>query len=203
LARSKKTKKTKPKKPRKTTRAKRKLVSQRAFASQIGVSQSAVCQAIKAGRISTVNGKIDPVAAKREWKSNTDQSKPRNRVTGKPKQRRNPKKPEEPMDLDGASAKEGAGGNSSSYAKARAAREVYTAQLKKLQLERERAALVSADEVRAAMFSLARRTRDELMALPERMSAILAAIDDAAEIDRVLEDEIDRICQEFSNADGF
>ncbi len=62
--------------------AKKELISQREYARRLGVSHVAVQRAVKAGRISTVNGKIDPAQAGQQWQENTDQSKPRNRITG-------------------------------------------------------------------------------------------------------------------------
>lgn len=177
------------------------LISQRAFGRRIGVSQEAVRCAIKAGRISTIRGKIDPVAAERQWLKNTDQSKPRNRITGDPKHRRDPKRPAQPMDL-GRSAARGGNGSSADYSKARAAREVYLAQLAKLDLERRLGNLMPTEEARRALSDSAGKTRDQLLALPERVATIIAAIDDAAEVQRILEEEIERICKEISGADG-
>ena len=205
---------------------KRELLTQTAFAKRIGVSRQAVQQAVAAGRISTVNGKIDPVKAEKEWEANTDQSKPRNRVTGKPKGRRDPKKPETPMDLDKkgrsrsrkkATAKKGKSkktstskkrhdeeeqnAGASTYAQARAAREVYNAKLAEIKLAKERGLLVDAKKVEAAAFSLARRTRDQLIAIPERLCARLASMTDPNEIRHILEDEIEQVCSELSNVD--
>ena len=70
--------------------AKKELISQREYARQLGVSHVAVQRAVKTGRISTVDGKIDPAQADRQWQENTDQSKPRNRITGRPKQASQP-----------------------------------------------------------------------------------------------------------------
>lgn len=212
-------------------RKKRTLISQREFARRLGVSVQAVSCAIKAGRISTVNGKIDPAVAKTEWEENTDQSKPRNRVTGSPKHRRDPDKPEEPMKLSKRSGKKKGSSKSTktkprkgkkravskkstqtsnqqddrkpvNYAEARAVREAYNAKLARLKYEQQLGILVNAEEVRTAAFNLARRTRDELMGMPERIAAQIAATDDPAEVERILEDEIERVCQELSNADA-
>ena len=151
---------------------------------------------MNSGRISTVDGKIDPTQADREWLENTDQSKPRNRITGKPKQARRAGEPSEPMDLGG-----GGDGTATGYAKARAARELYQAQLAKLQLDRQRGTPIRADAVRVGAFNMARKARDQLIALPERVAAVLAATEDAAEIQRILEEEIERICQEIADAE--
>ena len=183
------------------TSRKRKLVSQREYARRRGVSHVSVQRAIKSGRISTVNGKIDPARADREWRKNTDRSKPRNRVTGKPKHARVPGEPSEPMDFSDADDPHGGNGTATGYAKARAARELYQAQLVKLELDRQRGTLVRADQVRVAAFNSARNARDQLMALPHRVAAILAATEDTAEVKRILEEEIEKVCLGLSDAE--
>lgn len=182
-------------------RRKKGLVSQREYARRRGVSHVAVQRAVNSGRISTVGGKIDPDQADREWGENTDQSKPRNRITGRPKQLRVPGEPPEPMDLGGAEGVHGGNGTSTGYATARAARELYQAQLAKLELDRKRGDLVRADEVRLGAFSMARKARDQLIALPERLASILAAAQTPQEVQRILEEEIERICEEISDAE--
>lgn len=181
--------------------AKKELISQREYARRRGITHVAVQRAIKSGRITTVNGKIDPVTADLEWQQNTDQSKPRNRITGSPKQAKAPGEPSEPMSLGGADEIISAPSTATGYAKARAARELYQAQLAKLELDKRRGALVPADEVRLGAFNMARNARDQLIALPERLATVLAAIQEPAEIQRVLEEEIERICQEIADAE--
>jgi hypothetical protein len=177
------------------------LISQREYARRRGITHVAVQRAIKSGRITTVNGKIDPVAADREWQQNTDQSKPRNRITGNPKQSKTPNEPSEPMGLGGTDETIGAPSTATGYAKARAARELYQAQLAKLELDKRRGALVPADEVRLGAFNMARKARDQLIALPERLAAVLAAAEEPAEVQHILEEEIERICQEIADAE--
>ena len=182
------------------TGAKKRLISQREYARLRGVTHVAVQRAIKAGRISTVNGKIDPALADQQWQENTDQSKPRNRITGNPKQARTSGEPSEPMDMGGGDEIVGGTSAATGYAKARAARELYQAQLAKLELDRKRGTLVRADEVRLGAFNMARKARDQLIALPERLAAVLAATEEPTEVQRILEEEIERICQEIADA---
>ncbi len=47
------------------------LLSRRAYAKRRGCSHVAVLKAIREGRISTVDGMIDPDLADREWAANT------------------------------------------------------------------------------------------------------------------------------------
>jgi len=181
--------------------AKKELISQREYARRLGVSHVAVQRAVKTGRISAVDGKVDPAQADRQWQENTDQSKPRNRITGRPKQARTAGEPSEPMDMGGADEAIGGTNTATGYAKARAARELYQAQLAKLELDRQRGTLIRADEVRIGAFNMARKARDQLIALPDRVAALLAATQEPAEVQRILEEEIERICQEVADAE--
>ncbi len=180
------------------TPRKRELISQREYGRRRGVSHVSVQRAVKSGRISTVDGKIDPVQADREWRENTDRSKPRNRITGRPKHARVPGEPSEPMNLGGAQETHGGNGSATGYAKARAARELYQAQLVKLELDRQRGTLVRADQVKVAAFNAGRKARDQLIALPHRVAAILAATEDPDEVQRILDEEIEKICLDLS-----
>jgi len=203
------------------------LLSQRAYARHRGCSQAAVWKAIQTGRISVVKVgtgvKINPSTADREWAENTDQSKPSNAETGDPTHRRDPAAPSVPMDLDAAGELEQiplfeepkcrisfeAGGNGSedaeevgSYAQYRARREKALARRAELELEEKIGSLVPVSEVQQAGFESARKVRDLLIAIPERVAAVLAAIDEPAEILTVLETEIEAICGELSNGDA-
>jgi hypothetical protein len=60
---------------------------------------------------------------------------------------------------------------------------------------------VRADEVKLGAFNMARKARDQLIALPERVAATLAAEQDPAQVQRLLEDEIERICEEIADAE--
>ncbi len=142
--------------------AKKELISQREYARRLGVSHVAVQRAVKTGRISAVGGKIDPAHADQQWQENTDQSKPRNRITGKPKQARSPEDPSEPMDMGAADEVIGSTNTATGYAKARAARELYQAQLAKLELDRQRGTLIRADEVRIGVTSCENPARRSL-----------------------------------------
>ena len=111
----------------------------RAYARRRGVSHTAVRKALATGRITTApDGGIDPDVADRQWTDSTDQSKPRNSVTGVPRMRRAPGAPSEPLVSpaveDGLAPPDGGAPRlASSYAASRAAREAYLARLAKLE----------------------------------------------------------------------
>ena len=205
------------------------LLSQRAYARHRGCSQAAVWKAIRDGRISVVKlakgVKINPRTADREWTENTDRSKSRNTETGDPKRQRPAGEPSAPMRLDGIGGTEqlelveipadkepvkpGGNGNGGagedpeirSYARSRAQREAALARKAELELELQLGSLVSTEDVRRAAVNAARKARDMLVAIPERVAAVLAAIDNPDEILTVLETEIERVCGELSDAD--
>jgi hypothetical protein len=170
------------------------LISQREYARRRGISHVAVQHAVKSGRISTVGGRIDPDLADREWLENTDQSKPRNRITGRPKDTRDPGEPSRPMDLDGS----GRTGVAAGYARARAVRESCMAQLAGLELERRLNELVRADEVKVARFKMNELTKKRLREIPGNVSAAIAATRDVDEVRRILQEEFERVCRELS-----
>jgi hypothetical protein len=214
------------------------LLSQRAFARRIGVTQAAVWKAIRDGRIPVVivgkdhqgrtRFKIDPVAAERAWSQNTDQSKASNAVTGDPGRRRDEDQPPAPMDLDSvrlgdqiplieeprrrSSFRSPDNGNGNgdepsasdfqTYAQHRARREAAMASKAELELKEKIGSLVETSTVEQAAFDAARRARDRLFAIPERVASVLAAISEPAEILKILETEIEAVCGDLSGGDA-
>ena len=179
----------------------------RAYARHRGVTPAAVRKAIKSGRIAVVNGKIDPDVADRDWAANTDETKPRNSVSGDPGLRRPAEAPPmaassmgSPRENWSASQTPARGGG---YAAARAVRETYEARIRELDFKRMSGTLVSADEVRVVAFNTARQARDLLLAIPDRVSAVLAGLKDQAEVHRVLSEEIRRVCEELAQLPPF
>jgi len=173
------------------------LMTVREYARHRGVSHPSVLRAIEDGRIrKRPDGKIDSAEADRLWELRTDPAKPLNSVTGNPRHRRPKGGPPVPMGARG-SANGGDGPNDrfmSSYAAARAIRESYQAKLAKLAFEKETGKLVDADEVRAATFKAARAARDRMLGIPARLAPVLAAVSDAAEVQRLLEEAITQAC---------
>jgi hypothetical protein len=163
-------------------------ISQRAYAKRRGVTHGAVQKAIKSGRIPVTDGKkVDPDAADSAWAANTDESKPRNSVSGTPKLSVVPPVPAP----GGASSHLVATG----YQASRAMHENYRARTARLEYERLTGALVSAEEVKVVAFNAARRAREALLAIADRQAPVLAAITDPAEIHRILTAEIRQVLE--------
>jgi hypothetical protein len=152
------------------------LVSVRKYAEHRGVSHTAVQKAIKQGRIkTTADGKIDVEQADRDWDRNTS---PVNAPKRAPKS-------------DGAT-----GGPT--YAQSRAVRELYLARLAKIEFEERAGKLISRDEVTVAAFTKARTVRDNLLNIPDRVAAMLAAETDPVRTHQILTDEIRKALIELS-----
>lgn len=178
----------------------------RAYSRHRGVSHTAVRKALAAGRITPgSDGKINASQADAQWLNATDLAKHSNSVTGstrsvRPRESEPP--PESAREPDGLEA--GAGGEAgtpkvvSSYATSRAARETYLARLAKLEYAQRSAKLIDVDEVRAQVFALTRRIRDNFLGLPDRLSPLLAGQSDPAAIHRALTEDILAVLAETS-----
>lgn len=195
------------------------MLSIRKYAESRNISHVAVLKAIKTGRLSKSvayddanKPKIaDAALADKEWEANTDQSKPLNRVSGEPKRRKersndapaararvsSPSFDAAPSVRPAPDAPEPTG---PSYAKSRAVREAYQARLAKLDYEARAAKLLPADTVRVTMFNVARKARDMLMALPDRIAPLVVGNPDPHEVHRLLTDEVRRVCAEIASA---
>lgn len=167
-------------------------LSRRAYAVHAGVSETAVRKAIKGGRITLGrDGLIDPKVADRQWRENTDPTKPLNRSTGDPKHRKeSPDAPSVPMSLDGK------GGDAvAKFTRARAMREGYHALLTKLEYEEKLGNLVPKERVRAAAAAAANIVSNLILTRPDRLAKVLAGISDPDGCRKVLEKDARRTCE--------
>ncbi len=156
------------------------IVGLREYARHRCTSLSTVQKAISSGRISTLpNGMIDSDVADREWRENTEV---------RPKGSR--KKRHDDDDAFGAAQ----------YTKARAVHEHYQARLAKLEYEEKTGSLISKDEVQIATFNSFRQYLDEMLNIPDRVAAMLAAENDAAKCYEILATEIRKALNEFSDS---
>jgi hypothetical protein len=147
------------------------LMTMRGYARHRGVSEAAVRRAVEACRISKrEDGLIDQEQADREWTANT-----------------------KPADSGVAAPSVGA-----EFAQSRAKREKWKARQAEYEVRRLRGQLIEVDAVREAAFAVHRAARDQLLALPDRLAAVLAGTTDADECHRILTGEIDQVCRELA-----
>lgn len=169
-----------------------KLMTQAEYATHRGVSAVAVHKAVKAQRISTIDGKIDPAVADIQWQANTRPravrppvSEPPASSTGSlPAQQQHPPSPAgEPVD---------------DYWVSRARREAAEAQIAEMKRSEIEGTLMRTDALRQAWSKRIAATRDALLQIPARMAPVLAAELDMERVAVLLEDELRQALAELS-----
>lgn len=88
------------------------------------------------------------------------------------------------------------------YQQARAMRENYEALLSELEYKVKSGVLLDADTVRKETFAIARKARDALLGIPDRIAPILAGEDDPKIVHSLLMAEIRQVCEELSGGRG-
>lgn len=151
----------------------RELISQAEYARRRGVKPPSVCAAVKSGRISLIHGKIDPTLADMEWDRNTDHAK-REAAIGHQRLQQ--------AEIGEISAKE--------YMIWKARRERADALSAELDHQKKAGNLYLKAESDRAAKTMARLLRDTLLGMPFRISAKLATMDDAVDIERFLTAEL-------------
>ena len=146
-----------------------------------GTSHVAVLKAIESGRLTEpavrkVNGRwqIDAPLADAQWAGNTSNMPDNGTELPKPPNTRQPH-PE---------------GGGPSLAQAKRAKAVYEAELTRLELQRTKKELISADEVKQEASRLGRQVRDLLLTIPGRNAAKVASMQDTQAVRDLLEAEI-------------
>jgi hypothetical protein len=154
--------------------------SNRELARQIGVSETAVRRAKKAGRIGReADGSWDLAKIQAAWSSNTDPSQQRRRQRGaEPTRARMKPVPVAAVGAVRETLREhgepvSAGGMT--FMQARTANEVLKAQERRVRLQRMKGELVDRARAVAQVFKLAREERDAWVNWPARVAAIVAA----------------------------
>jgi len=157
------------------------MTSNRELARELGVSETAVRRAEKAGRIGReADGSWDLAKVKAAWAGNTDQAQQRPaRSRGSTGRRRTMKPvPEAALGAVRDTLREHgepapAGGMT--FMQARTANEVLKAQERRLRLQQMKGELVDRAKAVAQVFRLARDERDAWVNWPARVAAMLAA----------------------------
>ena len=183
-------------------------VSKATYADYRGISRPAVTKLIKDGKViidsSSGTDLVDveasdimldhfsnPSQGKRPRNSNPDTIPGRNRSPGK-KVEKNTEKTAIKNILSKLT-------DNVDYSMARALLTKYSADLKKLELDKELNNSVDTDLVRSEAFECARRTRDAIFAIEDRIADILAAENDRDKIKEILNKEHRLALDELSN----
>lgn len=167
-----------------------KLMTQAEYATHRGVSAVAVHKAVKAQRISTIDGKIDPTVADIQWQANT-----RPRAVRPPAPDPQTSAADYPPPAPVASV---AGEPVDDYWVSRARREAAEAQIAEMKRSEIEGTLIRTDALRQAWSKRIATTRDALLQIPARMAPVLAAESDMDRVAAVLEDELRQALAELS-----
>ncbi len=187
-------------------------LSQRAYARHRGVTHRAVQKQVLAGHIHLeADGLIDVERADAEWALQTNPAKafhvagplvtPRSeRATPRSEGGRGAAAPARPLGAAAATSpsRVSAPASLEAFSQARTLNETYKARTTRLEFERLSGTLVRADDVRLAAFNAARRARDLLLAVPDRLAAVLAGTSDTVDAHRLLSADIRRFCEELA-----
>jgi hypothetical protein len=207
------------------------ILSMKAYAELRGCSAMAVSLAVKDKRlvksvIRNATGRpygINVEIANKEWDANTNHSKiPLNQPTKKVKK----PKPVEPTftevlekqvkpTIRGAKPTPQAepsepeafrppnvGTESENFAASRAKREAYAAEIARLDFEERQGTLVDAEKVRGAAYKVARRIRDGLLNIPDRVAGELAGLTDSFLVHQRLTEEVRQVLTELAKEEG-
>lgn len=171
------------------------LISQTEYARQRGCTEAAVRRAIRDGRISLIEGRIDPVAADAQWQRNT-----RVRMGSRPATDTAAGAARTPP----AGSRQVGGGESEdddgNYWASKSRRERAEADLAELELAEKRGELVRAADVRAAHAKRLAALRESLLQIPARLAPVMAAEADQARCQDVLQAEITTVLEQLTAA---
>lgn len=151
-------------------------VTQAAFARGRGISREAIRKAVESGRIRLgrgllKNGRLDPKAADRALRDNTD-ARGGGALKGAPK-----------------------------LYEEKARREAALAQLAELELEQARGNVVLRSEVKTAADEIARLVKERILAVPERVIEVLESLGvrDTVRARKALNDELRRALESLAD----
>lgn len=166
------------------------LISQAEYARRRGVAKSAVAKAVAEGRISLIDGKVDPAVADIQWARNTRARADSGRAVAAAGQGEGQAPasvadaPVAPETGAAAPAQQGA------YADARARRETADAETAEINLAKLRGQLVARDRAERGAFDAFRALRDAIMAAPQRAAPKVIGMTDARDIEGAMTTEL-------------
>jgi len=178
-------------------------ISLRAYARMRGCSLTAVQKAIASRRITPLaDGTIDPERANQQWAKNTFAGQTMNRAMAAPKPSRSgstqPKASAPPSVIPQAG--EVSSDPVAAYLRARAVNETFKAKVSQLEYEERTGKLIPAARASEYAATFSSIVKDGLMAMPDRLAPMLAAVDDEKAIHRILAAEVSALLRKVSKA---
>jgi len=166
-------------------------VSLRAYARMRGCSLTAVQKAISSKRITTLaDGTIDPERANQDWAKNTFAGQTIHKASAASSDRLPPVH----------ESAVGSGDPVTAYLRARAVKESFAARTAQLEYEERAGKLIPAVRASEYAATFSSIVKDGLMAMPDRVSPMLAAVDDEKAIHRMLAAEVAAVLRKVSKS---
>ena len=164
------------------------LISQSEYARRRGVAKSAVNKAIKEGRITLIDGKIDPTVADIQWAQNTraraDAGQPSSEQgAGIGEVAAAPNNAPQAPDSDASSTKD-------DYQALRIRREAAAVEREERENAKEAGQLVDRNAAKRGTFDAFRALRDDVMNAPQRAAPRVIGLADTREIEHVFREEL-------------
>ena len=166
-----------------------------------GGSLTAVQKAIAAKRITALpDGTIDPERADQEWKRNTFAGNAPSRPPATPRSRSSAPKtaaappPVMPPPVSAMSDPVG------QYLRSRAVNETYKAKISQLDYEERSRKLIPAERASEYAATFSAIVKDALLSMPDRLTPMLAAVDDEKAIHRMLLAEVTAVLKKVNKA---
>jgi hypothetical protein len=169
------------------------LISLADYATLRGCSKAAVTKAAQAGRITLIDGKIDPMIADAQWKANT-----RARIPARAAR----VEPGLPAAAPGAAdAPAGGPGGGEDYWDSRGRREAAEAELAELKVAEQRRELIRVSAVEMVWAASLAAAREHLLQVRARLAPLLAAETDVFKIEQLLDEEHSKALQLLAGAE--
>lgn len=164
----------------------------------LGVSGQALAKRVKSGTVPQEDdGTFDPPKVIEAWYLNASPSHvARGRAGGEAA--RAARRPARGNGHAPPTPSAAAGNINQSYLAARAANESLAARLREIELRRLTGELIPANEVERGAFQCARRARDLLSAIPDRLASLVTGLTDRAAVHKLIADEVRRVEEELS-----
>ena len=166
------------------------LITKAAYARHRGCDEKAVRKAIAEGRISSIDGKVDPEVADIQWERNT-----RARVRPTQPQQADLVEASADVSTPGAQAKASAPAGDDkpsgdpTYMALRVRREAADMEKAEIETAKLRGSMVMRDDIDRAMFAMGREIRDQLSACARRISSEVAGLSTTEACEEVIDRE--------------
>lgn len=173
-------------------------ISIRAYARMRGCSESAVRKAIASKRIKPEpDGTIDPELANRQWQENTFAGATLGTSAAKtaptPTARQTMAPPVPGVDSPSSDPVQ-------SFLRARAVKETFNAKIAQMEYEERAGRLIPATRAAEYASTFSAIVKDHLMAMPDRLAPLLAAVDDETASHRILANDVSSVLKKLSKA---